>query len=96
MRVRKGTISRQKAEVWLMEQGYDVFEQVCGSGPVDLVAIRNGEIFMIDVKTVTYNRQHPGKEYPVYNPLTDQQRALGVRLLYVQGGAVFWGSDIGR
>jgi len=41
-------------------------------------------------------RQHPGKVYAAYNPLTPAQKALGVRCLYVQGTACFWGTDIGR
>jgi Holliday junction resolvase-like predicted endonuclease len=49
----KGMMSETKAQFLLMQQGYHVFVNYAGSGPIDLVAIHpdTGEVRLIDVKT---------------------------------------------
>ena len=64
----------------MLSQGYFVFTNFAGRGPVDLVAIDSGtpNVILIDVKAVVYvgrTRQRP--------KLSDIQKRLGVRLLMV-------------
>jgi hypothetical protein len=48
-----GAINEMKAAIWLMEQGYQVFTNVKGTGPADLVAWNSdtNETLIVDVKT---------------------------------------------
>jgi len=50
----KGALHEMKAVIHLMEQGYQVFTNIKGTGPADLVAWRpeTNETLIIDVKTV--------------------------------------------
>lgn len=47
---RIGDISELQACVWLLKQGYEVFRNVGSSGPLDLIAMKDGHIILIDVK----------------------------------------------
>lgn len=61
-----GLISELKAQVWLLEQGYEVFKNIKPSGPADLMAwnIEKNTILKIDVKTVkVYKRKDGTKSY---------------------------------
>jgi len=66
----KGASSELIACSWLMDQGYEVFRNVCSHGPADLVAWRDGEILLIDVKSQL-------------SSLTSEQMGMGVRRLVV-------------
>ena len=55
---RKGDIAELIAVTWLLEQGYEVFRNVGCTGKIDLVAVKDGEIRLIDVKTVIYRMDH--------------------------------------
>ena len=46
-----GTNTELKAAAWLLEQGYEVFRNVSSHGEIDLVAIKDGIVRKIDVKT---------------------------------------------
>ena len=51
---RIGDIAEVKACLWLLENGYEVFRNVCCTGVIDVVAIKNDEIFevrFVDVKS---------------------------------------------
>jgi Holliday junction resolvase-like predicted endonuclease len=48
----RGCVSELLAAAWLLEQGYSVYRNVSAHGEADLVAIRRGEILLVDVKTV--------------------------------------------
>ena len=77
---RKGAHAESVALAWLLSQGYFVFTNFAGRGPVDLVAIDSGtpNVILIDVKAVVYvgrSRQRPR--------LSEIQKRLGVRLLMV-------------
>lgn len=72
----RGAHNELLAAVWLLSRGYEVFRNVSAHGPVDLIAMRNGEVFKIDVKSCD--------RFPRGTPqLTNEQRALGVKLLAV-------------
>ena len=77
---RKGAHAESVALGWLLSQGYFVFTNFAGRGPVDLVAIDSGtpNVILIDCKAVVYvgrTRQCPR--------LSEIQKRLGVRLLMV-------------
>ena len=64
----------------MLSQGYFVFTNFAGRGPIDLVAVDSGtpNVILIDCKAVVYvgrTRQRP--------KLSDIQKRLGVRLLMV-------------
>jgi hypothetical protein len=75
----KGAHSEPVACTWLLRQGYDVFRNVSDRGSVDVVAIKDGEISLFDVKSsyggVTHNRdiagRHLGLKYIVVDPFGD-------------------------
>ena len=77
---RRGAHAESVALSWLLNEGYFVFTNFAGRGPVDLVAIDSGtpNVILIDVKAAVYSgrtRQRPR--------LSEIQKRLGVRLLTV-------------
>ena len=48
-----GDITEHKAEVWLLEQGYEVFRNISATGPADIVIFdsETGEHTKIDIKS---------------------------------------------
>lgn len=69
----KGAILEKRAALWLLEEGYMVFENVTPVGAADLVAIKGDEVMLIDVKT-GLGRPH----YLHFPKRSHTQRALGV------------------
>ena len=67
---RKGDFGEYHAVTWLWDQGYEVFKNCGGSGYIDLVAIKDKEIKLIDVKST--RRKH------IKNSRTDKQKEDGV------------------
>ena len=53
---RKGDFGEYHAVTWLWDQGYEVFKNCGGSGYIDLVAIKDKEIKLIDVKSTRRER----------------------------------------
>ena len=78
---RIGDIVELKAQTWLLEQGYEVFRNVSGKGPIDMLAMdTEGKITRIDVKKVVDGKR---KRVRVNQPrLTDKQKELDVKLLH--------------
>ena len=60
------------AITWLWDNGYEVFKNCGCSGPIDLIATKNGKTTFIDVKT---------KSGISGRTRSKEQRALGVQLL---------------
>ena len=84
---RDGQRSELLAAEWLLSQDCYVYQPVMAQGPVDLVAISpNGKTHLFDVKTHAFRSSGTS----IARKLTDIQRKLGVRLLYVdlETGAV--------
>ena len=84
---RDGQRSELLAAEWLLSQDCYVYQPVMAQGPVDLVAISpNGKTHLFDVKTHAFRASGTS----IARKLTDIQRKLGVRLLYVdlETGAV--------
>jgi len=62
-----GAISEAKACVWLLSQGFYVFNNIMAHGPADLIAWDSSDntIILIDVKTIRFNIKKDGtKVYP--------------------------------
>ena len=79
-KARDGKRSELIAASWLISQNCYVYAPFIEQGPVDLIAlVPTGEVFLFDVKTV--GRRKNGSI--ISRLLTDVQRKLGVRLLYV-------------
>ena len=82
---RKGDFAEYYAVTWLWDNGYTVFHNAGCSGPIDMIAIKDGEVKLIDVKTFrkcddrvnfikgTYLRPSDHR--------TAEQKKLGVQLL---------------
>ena len=79
-KVREGKRSELFAAEWLMAQDCYVYTPFIEQGPIDLIALTpKGEFLLFDVKTV--GRRKNGSI--ISRLLTDTQKKLGVRLLYV-------------
>jgi len=82
----KGSWAHQAALLWLLDRGYYVFSNVFGYGPVDVVAINDlGNIELFDVKLAGFrnNKDTKGSKQLINRTLSDEQKDLGVKLLYV-------------
>ncbi len=79
--IEKGYFAEQLASAWLIKQGYWVFKNISQHGAVDCVAInqKTHEIILIDVKVISKTRKGSTRS----KILTEKQRAMGVKLLYV-------------
>ena len=79
-KVREGKRSELLAAEWLMAQDCYVYTPFIEQGPIDLIALTpKGEFRLFDVKTV--GRRKNGSI--ISRLLSDTQKKLGVRLLYV-------------
>lgn len=75
---RKGDYAEFFAVVWLWEQGYEVFLNAGHTGPVDMIATKDEETLLIDVKTFGDPKTKTGV---TGRSRTEKQVALGVKLL---------------
>ena len=66
--------------MWLWDQGYLVCRNMSQQGPVDLVAIKENDITLIDVKSEC-RRKRDG--YKINRSLTPIQKTIGVKILNV-------------
>jgi hypothetical protein len=68
------------AAEWLMSQGCYAFAPTTEQSPIDLIALtQDGRFLYFDVKKLAYRQNGT----VISRKLTDKQRKLGVRLLYV-------------
>jgi len=82
-RKHRGTHAELIAACWLMERGYDVFRNLSPYGPVDLVTIKGDRFRLFDVKLCHF-RPHKLGGWQIHGSvLTEEQKALGVELLFV-------------
>ena len=75
---RKGDFAEYYAVTWLWDNGYEVFKNSGRTGMIDLIAIKDGEITLIDVKTDKINAL-PKKDYS--GNRTQAQKEAGVVFL---------------
>lgn len=71
----RGAHNELIATVWLLKAGYEVFRNVSQHGPIDIVAMKDGELLKFDVKA-------SGPIDRVAR-LSEEQISLGVKLLRV-------------
>jgi|TARA_R100000278_G_scaffold117388_1_gene97340 hypothetical protein len=82
----KGNWAHQRALLWLLEKGYYVFNNVFGTGPIDIIAVDDfGHIELFDVKLAGFrnNKDTLGSKQMINRTLSPEQKELGVKLLYV-------------
>lgn len=91
-----GAVSELAACSWLISQGYEVFKNVVASGPIDLVAIKDGVAMLIDVKTALLNRDKQGRATGLHRSTPRKnQKSIGIRMLYVtRCGRCFFDDDV--
>ena len=68
---KTGTISELKAQIWLLNQGYEVFQNVKPSGLFDLIAWHKdkNQLLKIDVKTVRIYAKKDGTKSYIFSGL---------------------------
>ena len=79
----RGGYSELIASAWLLEQGFEVFRNLCDRGPVDLIVLKDGQTQLIDVKTVQILVTKAGSCMVNGPKLKPEQIELGVRALFV-------------
>ena len=52
---RKGDLAEYYAVTWLWDHGYEVFKNTGCTGPIDMIAIKEGETILVDVKPDNHN-----------------------------------------
>ena len=73
---RLGDMAEHYAITWLWDQGYEVFKNCGCTGATDIVAIKDGEVTLIDVKTM--HRKEPNKDRFSTSGRTQEQKDKGV------------------
>ena len=87
---RKGDINEINVCSLLLKDGYEVFKNICCTGPVDLILMKDNKITLVDVKSVNQLRE----KICIINKLTPIQKKLGVILLGVHEGKLYWEEEI--
>jgi hypothetical protein len=80
---RTGDFSEYYAVTWLWDSGYEVFINAGCTGPIDLIAYKDGDLVLIDVKTESIDTRDrgKGKYWYVAGGRTAHQKEIGVKLL---------------
>jgi hypothetical protein len=84
---RKGDVAEYYAVTWLWDNGYEVFVNAGCSGPIDMIAIKDKETLLIDVKTLYTRPERPesslikGTGLRSSGKKTELQKKLGVIFL---------------
>ncbi len=79
---RKGDLAEYYAVTWLWDQGYEVFLNAGCTGPIDLVAYKDGNIKLIDVKTESKGKNKKDNSYYWVKPKRSElQIEIGVELV---------------
>lgn len=76
---RKGDLAEFYAVTWLWDNGYEAFLNAGCTGPIDIIAYKDGEVIFIDVKTSQLDRRKD--KQTCKQVLTKQQREMGVVIL---------------
>jgi hypothetical protein len=62
---KKGTIGELKAQIYFIDQGYDIYAPVGGKGIIDFLAVKDDEILKIQCKNVGLNYKHLDRYYEI-------------------------------
>ena len=79
-----GDVNEFKAVIKFLKEGYMVFKNVSGTGPIDLVLVhqKTGEVRKIDVKTTSYRQTwKPGTR--IHRQRSKEQVRLGVEFEFL-------------
>ena len=79
-----GDVNEFRAVIKFLKEGYMVFKNVSGTGPIDMVLIHQetGEVRKIDVKTTSYRQSwKPGTR--ICRQRTKEQIRLGVEFEFL-------------
>ena len=76
---RIGDIAEHYAITWLWDEGFEVFHNAGCTGAVDIVAIKDNEVYLFDVKMLTYSK--PRGYHLIKKGRTPKQIEMGVQLL---------------
>ena len=79
-KIKKGQSAELVAEKFLIDDDHDVYINRHGIGPVDLIATKNGEIKLFDVKCESY-RSSDGSR--ITRSFTAEQKKLNVKFIFV-------------
>lgn len=81
---RVGDLAEFYAVTWLWDNGFEVYQNSGSTGPVDIVAIKNGKVWLFDIKskkselnwgfTRTFAQEMLGVQILVFNPRTRKMR----------------------
>ena len=80
-----GDVNEFKAVIKFLKEGYMVFKNVQGAGPIDMVLVHQetGEIRKIDVKTTSYRQTwKPGTK--IHRQRTPEQVRLKVEYEFIE------------
>ena len=80
-----GDVNELKATIKFLKEGYWVFPNVQGTGPIDMVLVhrKTGEVRKIDVKTVSYRQTwKPGTR--IHRQRTKELVRLGVEFEFIE------------
>ena len=79
---RKGDMAEFYAVTWLWDNGYEVFKNCGCTGLVDLIALKDGDTTLIDVKTAQPQlHKKTGNNFTKCCSRTPEQIEAGVQLL---------------
>ena len=79
-----GDVNEFRAVIKFLQEGYMVFKNVSGAGPIDLVLVHQGtgEVRKIDVKTTSYRQSwKPGTR--IHRQRSKEQVRLGVEFQFL-------------
>ena len=79
-----GDVNEFRAVIKFLKEGYMVFKNVSGTGPIDLVLVHQetGEVRKIDVKTTAYRQTwKPGTR--IHRQRSKEQVRLGVEFEFL-------------
>jgi len=80
-----GDVNEFRAVIKFLKEGYMVFKNVSGTGPIDLVLVHQetGEVRKIDVKTTSYRQSwKPGTK--IHRQRTPEQIKLKVEHIFME------------
>lgn len=79
---RKGDMAEYYAVTWLWDNGYEVFKNCGCTGIADLIALKDGQTTLIDVKTAQPQlHKKTGNNFTKCCSRTQEQIEAGVQLL---------------
>lgn len=82
--IRRGDISELIACTWLLEKGHEVFRNVSSTGPIDIIAVKEGTVRLIDVKSINGKLNKTTDKYTFRESnVKKKQKDAGIQYLFV-------------